>query len=117
MPEQRFAFVESWWDTAADFAAYPNVTYVPRVHDMASLYRSHRVLLVPSTVEEAFPRVIVEAAFHGARASAPTGRHPRSHRRHWDRHTSRRGGGGAERFQREEALELLEGRSADLFGR
>ncbi|MFE2929744.1 glycosyltransferase [Streptomyces sp. NPDC059278] len=65
MPEQHFTLVEGWWDTAADFAAYPNVTYVPRVYDMGPLYRSHRLLLVPSTVEDAFPRVIVEAALHG----------------------------------------------------
>ncbi|MGX1851699.1 glycosyltransferase family 4 protein [Streptomyces sp. NPDC055299] len=48
----------------AEFAAYPNVTFVPRVYDMAPLYRSHRLLLVPSTVEDAFPRVIIEAALH-----------------------------------------------------
>ncbi|MGW6396469.1 glycosyltransferase [Streptomyces sp. NPDC055103] len=65
MPEQHFTLVEGWWDTAADFAAYPNVTYVPRVYDMAPLYRSHHLLLVPSTVEDAFPRVIIEAALHG----------------------------------------------------
>ncbi|MEV6326728.1 glycosyltransferase [Streptomyces sp. NPDC051909] len=65
MPEQRFTLVEGWWDTSAGFAAYPNVTYVPRVYDMEPLYRSHRLLLVPSTVEDAFPRVIVEAALHG----------------------------------------------------
>ncbi|MFE7709135.1 glycosyltransferase [Streptomyces sp. NPDC057486] len=65
MPEQRFTLVEGWWDTASDFAAYPNVTYVPRLYDMEPLYRSHRLLLVPSTVEDAFPRVIVEAALHG----------------------------------------------------
>lgn len=41
------------------------MTYVPRVYDMGPLYRSHRLLLVPSTVEDAFPRVIVEAALHG----------------------------------------------------
>ncbi|MFH8515198.1 glycosyltransferase [Streptomyces gelaticus] len=65
MPEQHFTLVEGWWDTAADFAAYPNVTYVPRVYDMEPLYRSHRLLLVPSAVEDAFPRVIIEAALHG----------------------------------------------------
>jgi glycosyltransferase involved in cell wall biosynthesis len=65
MPEQRFTLVEGWWNTAAEFAAYPNVTYVPRVYDMSPLYRSHRLLLVPSTVEDAFPRVIIEAALHG----------------------------------------------------
>ncbi|WP_405549865.1 glycosyltransferase [Streptomyces microflavus] len=65
MPEQHFTLVEGWWDTVAGFAAYPNVTYVPRVYDMGPLYRSHLLLLVPSTVEDAFPRVIVEAALHG----------------------------------------------------
>lgn len=65
MPEQRFTLVEGWWDTTADFAAYPNVTYVPRVYDTGPLYRSHHLLLVPSTVEDAFPRVIIEAALHG----------------------------------------------------
>ncbi|MFJ8085265.1 glycosyltransferase [Streptomyces sp. NPDC096205] len=65
MPEQRFTLVEGWWNTAEQFAGYPNVTYVPRVYDMSPLYRSHRVLLVPSAVEDAFPRVIIEAALHG----------------------------------------------------
>ncbi|MGW1297810.1 glycosyltransferase [Streptomyces sp. NPDC002533] len=65
MPEQHFTLVEGWWDTAADFASYPNVSYVPRTYDMEPLYRSHRLLLVPSVVEDAFPRVIIEAALHG----------------------------------------------------
>ncbi|WP_416484498.1 glycosyltransferase [Streptomyces sp. CL12] len=65
MPEQRFTLVEGWWNTTEEFASYPNVTYVPRVYDMSPLYRSHRLLLVPSTVEDAFPRVIIEAALHG----------------------------------------------------
>lgn len=65
LPEQHFTLVEGWWNTAAQFAAYPNVTFVPRVYDMNPLYRSHRLLLVPSTVEDAFPRVIIEAALHG----------------------------------------------------
>ncbi|MQY36005.1 hypothetical protein SRB17_40010 [Streptomyces sp. RB17] len=64
MPEQRFTLVEGWWNTAEQFAGYPNVTYVPRVYDMSPLYRSHRFLLVPSTVQDAFPRVIIEAALH-----------------------------------------------------
>ncbi|MFJ6610356.1 glycosyltransferase [Streptomyces sp. NPDC091289] len=65
MPEQHFTLVEGWWDTVADFASYSNVSYVPRTYDMGPLYRSHRLLLVPSVVEDAFPRVIVEAALHG----------------------------------------------------
>lgn len=65
MPEQHFTLVEGWWNTAADFATYPNVTFVARIYDMGPLYRSHRLLLVPSTVEDAFPRVVIEAALHG----------------------------------------------------
>ncbi|MFF3273129.1 glycosyltransferase [Streptomyces chrestomyceticus] len=65
MPEQHFTLVEGWWNTADQFAAYPNVTYLPRVYDMSPLYRGHRLLLVPSTVEDAFPRVITEGALHG----------------------------------------------------
>ncbi|WP_326766448.1 glycosyltransferase [Streptomyces sp. NBC_01591] len=38
---------------------------MPRVYDMEPLYRSHRLLLAPSAVEDAFPRVITEAALHG----------------------------------------------------
>ncbi|WP_055529571.1 glycosyltransferase [Streptomyces graminilatus] len=65
MPEQHFTLIEGWWNTADQFVEYPNVTYVPRVYDMDPLYRTHRLLLVPSTVEDAFPRVIIEAALHG----------------------------------------------------
>ncbi|MFJ2176827.1 glycosyltransferase [Streptomyces sp. NPDC087851] len=65
MPEQHFTLVEGWWNTSDRFAACPNVAYIPRVYDMSPFYRSHRLLLVPSTVEDAFPRVIVEAALHG----------------------------------------------------
>ena len=65
MPEQHFTLVEGWWNTAEQFTGHPNVTYVPRVYDMSPLYAGHRLLLVPSTVEDAFPRVIIEAALHG----------------------------------------------------
>ncbi|QIB42815.1 glycosyltransferase [Streptomyces aureoverticillatus] len=65
IPEQHFTLVEGWWNTAGQFAAYANVTFVPRVYDMSPLYWSHRLLLVPSVVEDAFPRVIIEAALHG----------------------------------------------------
>lgn len=65
LPQQRFTLVEGWWDTARDFQGYLNVHYVPRTYDMASLYASHRLLLVPSQVEDAFPRVVAEAGLHG----------------------------------------------------
>ncbi|MBW5423519.1 glycosyltransferase [Streptomyces sp. BG9H] len=65
MPAQRFTLVEGWWDTSGDFAAYPNVSYVSRTYDMTPLYTGHRLLLVPSTVGDAFPRVVIEAGLHG----------------------------------------------------
>lgn len=65
LPDRRFTLVEGWWNTAEEFARHPNVRYVPRTYDMRSLYESHRLLLVPSTVEDAFPRVITEAGLTG----------------------------------------------------
>ncbi|MFC4060221.1 glycosyltransferase [Planomonospora corallina] len=72
LPDRRFTLVEGWWDTSAEFARHPNVTYVPRTYDMGALYRRHRLLLVPSTVDDAFPRVIVEAALAGLPAAGST---------------------------------------------
>lgn len=67
-PERTITLVEGWWSTRADFADLENVVYLPRTYDMDSLYKTHRILLVPSVVEDAFPRVIVEAALNGVPA-------------------------------------------------
>ena len=75
LPHRRFTLVEGWWDTAAEFACHPNVTYLPRTydaHEMTVLYRRHRMLLVPSVVDDAFPRVIIEAALAGLPAIGST---------------------------------------------
>ncbi|GHB74198.1 hypothetical protein GCM10010377_75730 [Streptomyces viridiviolaceus] len=64
-PRQPFTLVEGWWDTSNEFAHYPNVRYVHRTYDMHTLYAQHRLLLVPSVVDDAFPRVIIEAGLHG----------------------------------------------------
>ena len=64
LPERRFTLVEGWWDTRAEHDL-PNVTYVSRTEAMNDLYASHRLLLVPSTVADAFPRVITEAGLTG----------------------------------------------------
>ncbi|MEV7971158.1 glycosyltransferase [Sphaerisporangium sp. NPDC088356] len=72
LSERRFTLVEGWWDTSAEFARHPNVTWVPRTYDMGVLYAGHQLLLVPSTVEDAFPRVIVEAGLHGLPALGST---------------------------------------------
>jgi glycosyltransferase involved in cell wall biosynthesis len=65
LPDRHFTLVQGWWDTAAEFTAYPNVTYVGRTYDMDPLIAAHRLLLVPSVVEDAFPRVIIEAGLAG----------------------------------------------------
>ncbi|MFB7176905.1 glycosyltransferase [Streptomyces sp. NPDC056257] len=65
LPTRRFTLVEGWWDTAHEFTAYPNVHWVPRTYAMGPIYATNDLLLVPSQVEDAFPRVIVEAGLHG----------------------------------------------------
>ncbi|GIG67336.1 glycosyltransferase [Phytomonospora endophytica] len=62
LPDRHFTLVEGWWDTSDDFNAYPNVTYLPQTEDLDPIYVGHRLLLVPSICEDAFPRVITEAA-------------------------------------------------------
>lgn len=64
-PGHRFTLVEGWWDTAREFTSYPNVHWVPRTYAMGPIYAANDLLLVPSQVEDAFPRVIVEAGLHG----------------------------------------------------
>ncbi|GAA1572803.1 glycosyltransferase [Streptomyces globosus] len=65
LPARRFTLVEGWWDTAGEFTAYPNVHWVPRTYAMGPIYAANDLLLVPSQVEDAFPRVIVEAGLYG----------------------------------------------------
>jgi hypothetical protein len=65
LPQRRFTLVEGWWDTSARFTGLANVRYVKRTYEMDSLYADHRVLLVPSVVDDAFPRVIIEAGLAG----------------------------------------------------
>lgn len=65
LPERRFTLVEGWWDMSAYFSDLANVRYVRRTYEMDTLYSSHRLLLVPSVVEDAFPRVIIEAGLAG----------------------------------------------------
>ncbi|GGP78338.1 hypothetical protein GCM10010278_65930 [Streptomyces melanogenes] len=47
--------------------------WVPRTYAMGPLYAANNLLLVPSQVEDAFPRVIVEAGLHGVPRSAHPG--------------------------------------------
>lgn len=57
-----FTFVEGWKEFDAELRAPGNVSYVPQVRDPRPLYRAARVLLVPSMVQDASPRVLLEGA-------------------------------------------------------
>ncbi|HMU90063.1 MAG: glycosyltransferase family 4 protein [Pseudomonadales bacterium] len=67
-PEVQFLLLESWklgesalHSLQAQLAALPNVRFHPRVSDMRAIYQQARLLLVPSTWEEGFGMVAVEA--------------------------------------------------------
>lgn len=68
LPKERFLLVESWplssdarRDLGERLRAVPNVTFSPRVSDMASVYGKTKLLLVPSVWEEGFGMVALEA--------------------------------------------------------
>ena len=71
LPEERFLLVESWPlndDLPAVRAALeglPNVRFLPRVADIRQVYQQGWLLLVPSIVEEAAGRVVLEAQWSG----------------------------------------------------
>lgn len=64
LPTLRFTLVEGWWDTASEFTSYPNVHCVPRTSAMGPIYTANDLLLVPSQVKDAFPRVIAPRRPH-----------------------------------------------------
>lgn len=74
LPEERFLVVESWplnEDLPAVRAALerlPNVRFLPRVADVRQIYRQGWLLLVPSKLEEAAGRVVLEAQWSGTPA-------------------------------------------------
>jgi glycosyltransferase involved in cell wall biosynthesis len=72
LPQERFVAVESWLlpghlekQLKAGIANLSNTTLLRRVPDIRVVYRQARMLLVPSFVEEAFARVILEAHTSG----------------------------------------------------
>lgn len=73
MDHVEFVFVEAW--RPMDLHNPPrNVRLVPRSMDVTPEYRKAAVLLVPSLVQDASPRVIAEAAAYGvASIGAPVG--------------------------------------------
>lgn len=68
MPDENFLLVESWRltdqglaDLEEHLAKAPNVRFLRRVSDMRQIYAKTKLLLVPSTWEEGFGMVAVEA--------------------------------------------------------
>jgi glycosyltransferase involved in cell wall biosynthesis len=77
LPHRNFLFVEGWFGTAAqrkvlrrEVARLRNVTLRPNSGTLGDVFASTAAILVPSQVEEAFGRVIVEAGFNGIPAVA-----------------------------------------------
>lgn len=64
LPDMQFAFVEGWWPPE-DTSGWPsNVHFHPRTAHPGRLYDQAHTVLVPSTVEDASPRVLLEATVH-----------------------------------------------------
>ncbi len=68
MPDIRFAAVPTWGTNAADRRAlgqHANISILPPVDHIDTLFAHTRVLLVPSLWAEARSRIVVEAMLHG----------------------------------------------------
>jgi glycosyltransferase involved in cell wall biosynthesis len=72
LPHRRFLFIESWPLSRAAYSelrrrlkGLPNVHFRRRTLHMRDVYGRTAVLLVPSQCEEAFGRVVIEAARNG----------------------------------------------------
>lgn len=64
LPEIPFVFVEGWWPPDDPSSWPPNVRYHPRTYHPGRLYDRAHTVLVPSTVEDASPRVLLEATVY-----------------------------------------------------
>lgn len=66
MPEEQFLAVEGWYKNDEFYDNMPtNIKYYPLQMEMDNIWKQTRILIVPSVVEEAFGRVIVEASLRG----------------------------------------------------
>ncbi|MDX6369357.1 MAG: hypothetical protein QOG93_859 [Gaiellaceae bacterium] len=66
LPRHRFVFVEAWRTCDVPPRSLPpNVTVLRRRPSLASLMSASRLLIVPSLVDDAAPRVVMEAAAAG----------------------------------------------------
>jgi glycosyltransferase involved in cell wall biosynthesis len=78
-PDLPFRFIRCW-PIARDelrelrerVGRLPNVRLYPVTHDMVQHYRVARLVLVPSLVDEAFPRTVLEAQLNGIPALVST---------------------------------------------
>lgn len=78
-PDVQFEFVSSWYESAAEREEIArraqlagNIRINPPTNDMRPLYARARLLLAPSTVEEAWGRVATEAHINGIPVLAST---------------------------------------------
>lgn len=66
LPDVTFDFVEGWRSPHPRGANWPdNIRLLPRRSDLTQFYDSASLLIVPSVVEDASPRVISEAGLRG----------------------------------------------------
>ncbi len=71
MPDVEFLVVEAWplgenySEVYNKLCGFSNVTFMSQLTDMREIYQQSRLLLVPSIVEDAAPRVIREAQING----------------------------------------------------
>lgn len=67
--EKQFLIVGGWQDHQESIRKikkkYPNISYQPPEKNMKKVYQKTGILLFPSLYEEAFGRVIIEAALNG----------------------------------------------------
>lgn len=67
-PEIRFGAIPTWGTTAADLASLSqcgNVRLLSATDDEQTIYRTTRVLVVPSLWDESFGRIVIEAMSYG----------------------------------------------------
>jgi glycosyltransferase involved in cell wall biosynthesis len=77
LPHREFLFVDGWWAArreirklGRELSRLPNVTWRESSIGLDDVFRLTGVILMPSQVQEAFGRVIVEAGYHGIPAVA-----------------------------------------------
>ena len=70
MPQVDFLLVQGWPivnfnQIKNNFQQFKNVSFMEKQTDMKKIYSRTKILLVPSTCEEAFGRIVVEAGLNG----------------------------------------------------